>query len=503
LRICGARLTQRRTRSIASLVARLEAVGQRLEGIDSLDAGGTVTGSDSGPGTNPGTSPGTNPAPDPERSALRGPLEESYHALSYGAAGRDVDLARAFRLLSLIGGERFSLPAAAAVLGVDEFDADSAVEHLVEVSLLETAAPDRFAFHPLIQELAREHASAIDSGEARAAAVGRWTSWCLASAASADHLFNPNRPKLAWEAWIPDGGPKLFAGLPEAGDWFDRESAGLLEAASAAAAQGDHATAAALPLVLLHSFRIRGRVEELEEPLRAGVAAAIALGEPELAGMQLNNLAIVHGALGRFDEAIATFADAVPHYESAGLAERVAQARINAAITVAQSGRPAEAASRLTASLAELDALPATPLLPSLQVSVMLALTEALRDCGRPDDALRIYPRLLAAAEAVGDAPRLAIAWGNLGKLHATNGRAEEGVGCIDKALELHRSIGNRDGEGYALWALGQARTALGQTERARCAWSEAREIFVALGRHGYAADLAQAIAGLDDPPQG
>ncbi len=495
LRICGARLTQRRTRSIASLVARLEAVGQRLEGIDSLDDDGTAAYSDSGPGTPAGS--------DPERSALRGPLEESYHALSYGAAGRDVDLARAFRLLSLIGGERFSLPAAAAALGVDEFDADSAVEHLVEVSLLESAAPDRFAFHPLIQELAREHAWAIDSGEARSAAVGRWTSWCLASAASADQLFHPNRPKLAWEAWIPDGGPKLFAGLPEAGDWFDRESAGLLEAASVAAAQGDHATAAALPLVLLHGFRIRGRVEELEEPLRAGVAAAIALGEPELAGVQLNNLAIVHGALGRFDEAIATFADAVPHYESAGLAERVAQARINAAITVAQSGRPAEAASRLTASLAELDALPTTPLLPSLQVSVMLALTEALRDSGRPDDALRIYPRLFAAAEAVGDTPRLAIAWGNLGKLHAKNGRAEDGVGCIDKALELHRSIGNRDGEGYALWALGEARAALGQTEHARCAWSEAREIFAALGRHGYAADLAQAIAGLDDPSQG
>jgi DNA-binding SARP family transcriptional activator len=513
LRICGARLAQRRGRSIASLVARLEAVGQRLAGIDGLDdeAGAADADADTGQTAAGAKQPAADgehtaataertatAATGAERTALRGPLEESYLALNYGAAGRDVDLARAFRLLSLIGGERFSLPAAAAALGVDEFDADSAVEHLVQVSLLEPAAPERFAFHPLIQELARGHAVATDSGEARSEAVGRWTSWCLAGAAAADRLFDPNRPRLAWEAWIPEADPALFAGLPEAGGWFDRESAGLLEAAAVAAAQGDHATAAALPLVLLHGFRIRGRVEELEEPLRAGVEAAIKLGEPEVAGVQLNSLAIVYGALGRFDEAIATFAEAVPHYESAGLVERVAQARINAAITVAQSGRPGAAAERLKDSLAELDALPATPLLSSLQVSVMLALTEALRDSGHPEEALELYPRLLAAAEAVGDTPRLAIAWGNLGKLHAKNGRAAEGIPCIDKALEIHRSIGNRDGEGYALWALGEARAVLGQSDRARRAWSEAREIFLTLGRQGYAADLAQLIAEAD-----
>ncbi|WP_344660522.1 AfsR/SARP family transcriptional regulator [Catenulispora subtropica] len=498
LRICGARLAQRRNRSVASLVARLETVGRRLEGIDALDEDADALG-DTGVGNGivePGA--GDRPETDPaDRSALRGPLEESYRALDYGATGRDVDLARAFRLLSLIGGERFSLPAAAAVLDVDEFDADSAVEHLVEVSLLEAAGSDRFAFHPLIQELAREHARASDGAGERAAALGRWTAWCLAVAAAADHLFNPNRPKLAWEAWIPRGGPVPFDGLPEAGDWFDRESAGLLEAVTTAAGNGDHATAAALPLVLLHGFRIRGRVEELEEPLRVAVASAVALGEAEVAGVQLNNLAIVYGALGRFDEAIATFAEAVAHYEKAGLAERVAQARINAAITVAQSGRPGEAAERLQSSLAEIEGLPETPLLASMRVSVLLALAESLRDSGQPERALAVYPRLLAEAEAAGDTPRLAIAWGNFGKLHVKDGRPEEGIGSIEKALELHRSIGNHDGEGYALWALGEAQAALGRVDDARRTWVRAREIFQRLGRQGFAADLTREIAGL------
>ncbi|NUR60596.1 MAG: tetratricopeptide repeat protein [Catenulispora sp.] len=495
LRICGARLVQRRDRSVASLVARLETASRRLEGIGALETDALEVGAleIAAPHAEPSFAEG---------SALRGALEESYRALNYGAAGRDVDLARAFRLLSLIGGERFSLPAAAAVLGVDEFDADSAVEHLVEVSLLEAAGSDRFAFHPLIQELAREHAGASDGDASRRAAVGRWTAWCLVAAAAADHLFNPNRPKLAWEAWIPEAGTPPFPEapfdkLPEAADWFDRESAGLLEAVPAAAENGDHATAAALPLVLLHGFRIRGRVEELEEPLRIAVACAVRLGEPELAGVQLNNLAIVHGALGRFDEAIATFAEAVPHYEKAGLAERVAQARLNAAITVAQSGRPAEAADRLRASLAEIEALPETPLLASMRVSVLLALAEALRDAGRPAEALPVYPRLLAEAEAAGDTPRLAIAWGNFGKLHVKDGRPADGIGFIEKALELHRSIGNHDGEGYALWALGEARAALGLADGARQAWTQAREIFLRLGRQGFAADLAREIAGL------
>ncbi|MBW8805775.1 MAG: hypothetical protein AUG49_08350 [Catenulispora sp. 13_1_20CM_3_70_7] len=501
LRICGARLAQRRNRSVASLVARLRTVGQRLEGIDALrheSAEPTEHGAGNGTEAHDGTAD-ADPA-ETSPSAVRGPLEESYRALDYGAAGRDVDLARAFRLLSLIGGERFSLPAAAAVLDVDEFDADSAVEYLVEVSLLEAAGADRFAFHPLIQELAREHAGAADGAPERSAAVGRWTAWCLATAAAADRLFDPNRPKSAWESWIRDADPAPFGELPEAADWFDRESAGLLEAVTAAAENGDHATAAALPLVLLHGFRIRGRVEELEEPLRIAIASAVELDEPELAGVQLNNLAIVHGALGRFDEAIATFAEAVPHYERAGLAERVAQAHINAAITVAQSGRPAEAADRLRDSLTELDDLPATPLLASMRVSVLLALAESLRDSGRPKEALLVYPRLLAEAEAVGDTPRLAIAWANLGKLHVKDGRPTEGVDCIDKALELHRSIGNQDGEGYALWALGEARATLGQTDAARGAWVRARDIFSRLGRHGFAADLGRELAALDAP---
>ncbi|NUR27070.1 MAG: tetratricopeptide repeat protein, partial [Catenulispora sp.] len=528
LRICGARLAQRRNRSVASLVARLETVGRRLAGIDALDGFGEAGArnrvedrganiGDEGPvakngieelgaengAQEPGARTHLRAKADPaDRSALRGPLEESYRALNYGAAGRDVDLARAFRLLSLIGGERFSLPAAAAVLGVDDFDADSAVEHLVEVSLLEAAGSDRFAFHPLIQELAREHARADDEPDELGRALGRWTAWCLAMAAAADHLFNPNRPKVAWESWIPNGGPAPFDSLAEAADWFDRESAGLVEAVTAAFENGDHATAAALPLVLLHGFRIRGRVEELEEPLRVAVAAAVELGEPEVAGVQLNNLAIVHGALGRFDEAIATFAEAVPHYEQAGQAERVAQARMNAAITVAQSGRPGEAAERLQASLAEIEELPETPLLASMRVSLLLALAEALRDSGQPKEALQVYPRLLTEAEAVGDTPRLAIAWGNFGKLHVKDGRPDEGIGSIEKALELHRSIGNHDGEGYALWALGEAQAALGRTDDARRTWIQAREIFQRLGRQGFAADLTREIAGLEGHAQ-
>jgi tetratricopeptide (TPR) repeat protein len=239
--------------------------------------------------------------------------------------------------------------------------------------------------------------------------------------------------------------------------------------------------------------------------LLTSATSAAALGEPEVQGVIANHLAIVYGALRRFDDAAATFASAIPFFEDAGRPERVAQIRVNSAITVAQSGDPATAAKLLQEARHALDELePRTgpsPIIANLRPTALLALAEALGETGRYDEAREVFPELLASAEAAGNTALLAIAWSNLGKIEHRGGRAEEAFACLDKALALHRATGNRDGEGFGLWALGEVRKSVGDVDGARQAWEQARALFEVLGQAGYVKDLTAAIAALGDEP--
>lgn len=459
LRICGSRLAVRRTRTVASLAARLREADLPLDELVAEDV------------------------------AVRGCLDESYRALVAHSAGPGdhPDVARAFRLLSLAGGERFSVGAAAALLGLPGSAAEDALDHLLEVSLLDAPAPDGFAYHPLLRELAREHTEQTDSPTDRRAAVRRWTLWCLTTATAADKCVDPRRPRGTWEAWVPEPAALPFATADQALAWFDRESAGLTEAVQVAADIGDHAVAAALPLALMSWFRNRGRLEELEDALLTAISSAGRLGEPMVEGMLTNNLAIVHGGVGRHERAIETFERAIPLFIAAGKPERVAQIRINTAITVAQLDRPEEAAARLESALAELDRLEAelgpTPLVVSLRPTALLSLAESLTESGRLEEARAVYPRLLALAEADGSRSVLAIAWHNLGKVEHRSGRPRESAVCFERALALHREAGNLDGEGYSLWGLGELRRSTGDAAGAREAWTAALRIFEVLGQ--------------------
>ena len=69
--------------------------------------------------------------------AVKATFELGYGQLSSAQA-------RAFRLLSLPEAPDLSLDAAAAVLDLDPYDAEDLLESLVDISLLESAAPARY-----------------------------------------------------------------------------------------------------------------------------------------------------------------------------------------------------------------------------------------------------------------------------------------------------------------------------------------------------------------------
>jgi len=94
------------------------------------------------------------------------------------------------------------------------------------------------------------------------------------------------------------------------------------------------------------------------------------------------------------------------------------------------------------------------------------------------------YPQLEAAT------------WDSLGYAHHHLGDHAESAACYQRALDLHREVGNRWGQAETLDSIGDARNAAGDPRQARAAWEEALVILDDL-RHPYAEQIRDKLAAL------
>ncbi|GAA4525444.1 AfsR/SARP family transcriptional regulator [Amycolatopsis samaneae] len=171
IRIIGARLASRPSWTIASLAERLAGERRRLRELRIADL------------------------------AVETTFELGYTRLE--SAQR-----RAFRLLSVIDGARFSPPAAAAVLDVPEDTALALVESLVDAGLLEEPTPKEYRFHNLVKLYARQRGEAEDETAERSAALTRLVDFALATTRNAYRAVEP-------EGVLADRlGPTTSPGLP-------------------------------------------------------------------------------------------------------------------------------------------------------------------------------------------------------------------------------------------------------------------------------------------------
>jgi DNA-binding SARP family transcriptional activator len=150
-------------------------------------------------------------AGDPRRpQRLRSAFDRSYHALP--APGR-----RLFRLLGLVPGTDFTAPAAAALAGLDVFAAESTLDQLAAVHLIQEHAPGRFRLHKLVRQHAAERAGQLDAAE-RTRALRRLLGWYLRHACTAAALARC------------DGGEVLLGGASREAGWLEVEWANLVAA---------------------------------------------------------------------------------------------------------------------------------------------------------------------------------------------------------------------------------------------------------------------------------
>ncbi|MFI9111761.1 AfsR/SARP family transcriptional regulator [Streptomyces venezuelae] len=399
VRIVAARLAARRAWSVAVLAAKLADETRRL---DELRAGDL---------------------------SVRATFELGYGRL-------EPDQRRAFSLLALADGPDISLTAATAVLNLPPHRTERLLEALVDTSMLDSSAPGRFRYHPLVRLYARACAERDELPPAECEmARSRLLDFYLATARNAYAIEHPGDRLVAHME--PTTHPGLtFSDSGEALNWLHAEADCLL--ACAGRSTGLELLSRAVDLLWLaqdisesgtHALayastaRILRSATEAESVVGPAGRAALIQAEAEL-------------GLGAFD--------------------------------AAREG--AELALRRTFQDPPVDS----------RAAVVLAAV-ALHQ-SRDDDAERHFTEAFHAFRSDEDRAGEAGVLCNLSRMRLDLRDAAGALGLAEEAVALFESLGPSVRGGDARYAQGLALTHVGRHSEAEAALQRAREVFRSRG---------------------
>jgi DNA-binding SARP family transcriptional activator/Tfp pilus assembly protein PilF len=466
IRIAGARLTARRSWSVAALAGRLADQRRRMDEFTAGDL------------------------------AVRATFQVSFDALYRPADRNGIDPARVFRLLGVWQGPSISLQAAAALTGEPEGPVADGLEVLVDANLLESPGPDRYRLHDLLRAYAAERAEADEAPQAIDDAVRRVLNWYLHTADTTASVVAPYRERVPLDPPEPGCEPLTFATAAEALDWCEQERANLVAATRQAASHGHHDIAWKLPVAATVCFDRHGYRAEWLTTHRIALGSTRELGDRRGEAWVLNNLGMVLGQQ-RVHDAIGYFEQALALYREIGDRRGQGQAANNLAFCYLILGRHAEAVAAL------LDALQLQREL-GLRYGEGVALCnlgEAYLELGRYDEAIACSQEALAIVREVGSVRYEGYTLYNLGRAQADLGQVAEAADLFEQALAIHRSAGDRYGEARVLQHIGTAHARAGRLAEARGTWIRARSIFEGLEEAAQAAELGAQLEALGAEP--
>jgi tetratricopeptide (TPR) repeat protein len=467
IRIAGARLAARAGWSVRTLASRVRSEQRRL---DELKAGDL---------------------------AVRATFEVSFASLPGPSHPGAVDAARAFRLLGLWAGPTISLPAAAALFGQPDDDAEDALEHLVDAHLLESPAPGVYRFHNLLRVYSAER-SLAEPAPGRREAVRRILAWYLHTTEAAGRIIAPNHIRVPlWEP--PDGvRPLKFSSLEEALNWCESERVNLVAAARQASAGGMNDVAWQLPAAAMSFLYRRSHWVDWITTHQTGLEAARELGDRRAEARMLHNLGMVHG-LQRRDEALGFFEQAMAIYREVGDREGEARAATGLATACIHLERFRQA---LDASQRSLGLQRAAG--DRYGEGIALGdLGSASRELGRHEDAIAFHQQALAIFRELGDTDDEADWLTELADVYLGIDRIEPALNCLHESLVIRRNIGDRHGEAVTLQLLGQALRQAGRAGEALGPITEAQGIFDEVGDHRQAAEIRSLLAAMIEGEDG
>jgi DNA-binding SARP family transcriptional activator/tetratricopeptide (TPR) repeat protein len=464
IRIAGARLAARRGWSVRTLADRLADQQRRIDELATGDL------------------------------AVRACFQVSFDALPRLVPAGGVDPAHVFRMLGVWPGPSIGLRAAAALVGEPEGPVAEALEVLVDAHLLESPAPDRYAFHDLLRAYAVERAHAGEPGQVIDDAIGRVLDWYLRTADAAAGVVSPHAERVPLTPAAPGSEPLAFGTAEQALGWYELERANLVAATCEAAARGRHDVAWKLPVAAMNFFMLHGYRADWMTTHRIALSSAQRLADRQGEAWVLNNLGVLQGEQ-HADDAVGYFERALAIYRAAGDQRGQAQAANNLAFSYRFLERYDEAVTAL------LDAL-------ELQRQVgrrygegvaLCNLGEAYLELGRHSEAIARSQEALAVVREIGSTRMEGYALYNLGRANLDLGQSAEAASLLEQALTIHRAVGDRSGEAQDLRHIGIAHSRAGRVAEARGTWARARTLYQGLGEDKQAADLSAQLEKLEE----
>lgn len=408
---------------------------------------------------------------DDEMTAVRAVFSWSYEKLP-------PDAARVFRLLGLHTGPEVSSEAAAALAGLPTTRIRRLLDTLTGQHLLEQIGRNRYRFHDLLRTYAAERAAHDEPETARVAAVSRLLGWYLHTTRAARHILVPNTAEVAIEPVVPAHPPPTFSTYEEALSWCEQERTNLVSMVHLAAEVGHDVAAWQLTYVLTSFLWLRWYMDDWLATLLVGLAAARRIEDLNAQAQLLIDLGERACALGRLDEAVDYFEQALPLSRQGGSQGTEGFCLNGLGAAYSGLGRFEEALDHLYQALAIFSDIRAR----RGEGIALCNLGEAWRGLGRSADAIRCQREAAAILEEIGNHEGRATALRGLGDVYRDQRRLDDAARSYHEALKIFRAQGHRREIGVTLVGLGVAQLASGQTEAAVRSWQESLAIFRDLG---------------------
>lgn len=392
----------------------------------------------------------------------------------------------ALRTLFLFGrwpGGAMGARCVAAALGIAEPDAADALALLVDTSLLQLDAPDRYKPHDLIKLYAGERAAAeLETAQLETAdPVCAGLRWYLQAADHAIALFasyfsRPARTGTEPATTMPD-----FADAPSALAWYESEFDTLLALGHHAATAEWDAQACQLAILLLPFCEQRMLWPEWIATQEMGAACARRSGDRLAEGRCLSGLASAHRRAGAWDLSLKYCDEALPIFVELGDRKRVGIILNNRARTLHSMG------DLPGAIIAHRDSVEfQRGLRDSFGLSSALNhLAMALAQNGEPAEALGFHRESIAIARVNGLEHAEGSGLQSLSVTYLALGRADEAQGSLVQSLALARRLGDRIHESESLQLLGQAKYDQGLIAEAYELWRQSLELMDTLSHPG------------------
>jgi tetratricopeptide (TPR) repeat protein/transcriptional regulator with XRE-family HTH domain len=459
-----------------------------------------------------------------ERATVRDALDLSYR--NFGP-----ELQRMFRRLALHPGPDIDPDSAAALDGRDSASAGALLDELFRHHLIDELAPERYQYHELVRDYARDRVTE-DLPADQAAAEHRLLDYYLTMARRSDRqLFRRTPTGIPEEATEATGITREIGNRDDAFAWLDDNYRRLQTAADYAYAHGYLKFAALIPAYLDEYLIRRGHWNDArhlhEQAVRAAGDAdrpgrARALGDLGAIQYMRGDLPAARDSLGQalslFDalgdrlgqaqvlRRVGAISFAVGDYQDAGdkwLAAlglyREVSDRRGEADTLCRLGILQYETGQITAALASQSA--ARDMAAELDDPVGLAnalcyLGEVQRERGNYREAIKETTSARDIYGDLGDDWNVAGARYYLGAALRTAGIHAQASRELDLALKAYRTAGDKYDEAGVLNQIGLLQTATRDYESAAASLGNALELYQ---RYGSENGIAEVLNGLGE----